>query len=122
MWSLGCILGEMIREKPLFPGSCTVNQMELIVAALPDVTETDIQSVGATFGSALLSQGKSSSTENPNLDELLSGSLGDARHLVKSLLVLDPTKRLTAKEAINHKYIQKYSFNFGCKRLRLKII
>lgn len=28
MWSLGCILGEMIRGKPLFPGSCTVNQVK----------------------------------------------------------------------------------------------
>lgn len=27
MWSLGCILGEMIRGRPLFPGSCTVNQV-----------------------------------------------------------------------------------------------
>lgn len=27
LWSLGCILGEMMRGKPLFPGSCTVNQV-----------------------------------------------------------------------------------------------
>lgn len=27
MWSLGCILGEMVRGKPLFPGSCTVKQV-----------------------------------------------------------------------------------------------
>lgn len=27
MWSLGCILGEMIRGKPLFQGSSTVNQV-----------------------------------------------------------------------------------------------
>lgn len=29
MWSLGCILGEMIRGKPIFPGSSTVNQVSV---------------------------------------------------------------------------------------------
>ena len=27
MWSVGCILGEMILGKPLFPGSSTLNQL-----------------------------------------------------------------------------------------------
>lgn len=36
MWSLGCILGEMLLGKPLFPGSSTVNQIERIMAALPE--------------------------------------------------------------------------------------
>lgn len=31
MWSLGCILGEMIRGKPLFPGSCTINQVSIML-------------------------------------------------------------------------------------------
>lgn len=35
MWSLGCILGEMLVGKPLFPGTSTVNQIERIMAALP---------------------------------------------------------------------------------------
>lgn len=35
MWSLGCILGEMIAGKPLFPGSSTVNQVEKIMATIP---------------------------------------------------------------------------------------
>lgn len=38
MWSLGCILGEMLLGKPLFPGSSTVNQIERIMAALPKPT------------------------------------------------------------------------------------
>lgn len=35
MWSLGCILGEIIAGKPLFPGSSTVNQVEKIMATIP---------------------------------------------------------------------------------------
>ena len=31
MWAMGCILGEMIKGKPLFPGSTTINQLERIV-------------------------------------------------------------------------------------------
>lgn len=35
MWSLGCILGEIVAGKPLFPGSSTVNQVEKIMATIP---------------------------------------------------------------------------------------
>ena len=34
MWSLGCILGEMLQGKPLFPGSSTLNQLEHVVSAV----------------------------------------------------------------------------------------
>lgn len=40
MWSLGCILGEMLAAKPIFPGSSTVNQVEKIMATIdPPTTE-----------------------------------------------------------------------------------
>lgn len=35
MWSLGCILGEMLRGKPLFPGTSTLHQLELILETIP---------------------------------------------------------------------------------------
>nr|XP_008000000.2 mitogen-activated protein kinase 15 isoform X1 [Chlorocebus sabaeus] len=35
MWSLGCILGEMLRGRPLFPGTSTLHQLELILATIP---------------------------------------------------------------------------------------
>lgn len=38
MWSLGCIFGEMLVTKPLFPGSSTVNQVEKILSMLPSPT------------------------------------------------------------------------------------
>lgn len=39
MWSLGCIFGEMLLGKPLFPGSSTINQVERIMATLPPPTD-----------------------------------------------------------------------------------
>lgn len=35
MWSLGCILGEMLLGKGLFPGTSTLNQIEKIMSAIP---------------------------------------------------------------------------------------
>lgn len=35
MWSCGCILGEMFNNKPVFPGTSTINQIEKIMATIP---------------------------------------------------------------------------------------
>ncbi|XP_030378902.1 extracellular signal-regulated kinase 7 [Scaptodrosophila lebanonensis] len=107
MWSLGCILGEMIRQKPLFQGTSTVNQIEKIVNALPDVTPRDIESIGASFGSVLLSK-KIIRDRRYSLDEMLRNCCDDAMGLVKALLVLDPDARLTAKAAIGHPYVNRF--------------
>ncbi|XP_032323748.1 mitogen-activated protein kinase 15 isoform X3 [Camelus ferus] len=39
MWSLGCILGEMLRGRPLFPGTSTLHQLELILGTIPPPSE-----------------------------------------------------------------------------------
>lgn len=38
MWSLGCILGEMLLGKPLFPGSSTLNQLEHVLSVVDTPT------------------------------------------------------------------------------------
>lgn len=35
MWSLGCILAEMILGSPLFKGDNTDSQLSLVMAAIP---------------------------------------------------------------------------------------
>lgn len=54
MWSLGCILGEMLAEKPLFPGSSTLSQIEKIIASVDPPTREDINSIQSTYGPSLL--------------------------------------------------------------------
>lgn len=43
-----------------------------------------------------------------SLNDLLVDATRDALDLVKSLLVLDPLGRLTAKQALDHPYVEKY--------------
>lgn len=107
MWSLGCVLGEMIRGKPLFPGSSTVNQVERIVSALPDVTQADVRAVGGGFGTVLLNSTSAKHGKDTTIDDLLQGGPEDGVSLTKMLLILDPAKRLTAKDALSHKYVER---------------
>lgn len=81
-------------------------KIECILSALPEPNESDLKSVGNGFGSALLNQSTKSIT-NPNMDELLVDTPADAKELVKALLVLNPTRRLNAKQAMGHKYVEK---------------
>jgi len=48
MWSLGCILGEMLLGKPLFPGSSTLNQLERIISTV-DVPTPEGNTMLSTF-------------------------------------------------------------------------
>jgi mitogen-activated protein kinase 15 len=42
LWSIGCILGEMILNRTVFPGNCTLNQLDLIVQLTGRPSEEDI--------------------------------------------------------------------------------
>ena len=54
MWSLGCILGEMLLGKPLFPGSSTLNQIERIISTVDPPTYEDIESIQSPYGASVL--------------------------------------------------------------------
>ncbi|CAG5026666.1 unnamed protein product [Parnassius apollo] len=108
MWSLGCILGEMLTGSPLFPGTSTVNQIERIMAALPRPSSEDITSVCSGYGSSLIREQAASSSGAVSLVSLLSCAPRDAADLVHRLLVFNPAKRLSAARALDHEYVAKF--------------
>lgn len=105
MWSLGCILGEMLLEKPLFPGSSTINQVERIMATLPPPTPDDIISVSAGYGTNLLE--KTPNLPHRSLRNLLINVPEDALDLIDGLIIFNPNHRLTAIEALEHPYVAR---------------
>jgi mitogen-activated protein kinase 15 len=48
MWSVGCILGELLLGKALFPGKSTMNQIELIMGLLGRPTREEMDSINAS--------------------------------------------------------------------------
>lgn len=56
MWSVGCVLGELMKGKPLFSGSSTINQLQLICEITGPPSETDIESMQSPYAAKILGQ------------------------------------------------------------------
>jgi len=53
MWAMGCILGEMLHGKPIFPGTSTINQLEKITQLTGCPCREDVQKL-SPFASSML--------------------------------------------------------------------
>uniref|UniRef100_A0A1A7Y1V9 Mitogen-activated protein kinase 15 n=2 Tax=Iconisemion striatum TaxID=60296 RepID=A0A1A7Y1V9_9TELE len=107
MWSLGCILGEMLLGKALFPGTSTINQIEKIMSAIPNPNPEDVLAIRSEYGSSVI-QRMLLKPQVP-LEDLLQLSVPpDAIDLLKRLLVFNPDKRLTAEQALQHPYVARF--------------
>ncbi|XP_064107490.1 extracellular signal-regulated kinase 2-like [Macrobrachium nipponense] len=107
MWSLGCILGEMLLGKPMFPGSSTLDQIERIMAVITPPSREDMHQISSQYASSLLNKPHGERTSKP-LKDILAGAPSDAIDLVEKLLVFSPDKRLTAEQALKHPFVARF--------------
>ncbi|XP_048473286.1 mitogen-activated protein kinase 15 [Rhincodon typus] len=107
MWSIGCILGEMLLGKPLFPGTSSINQIERIMSVIPAPSKEDILSINSDYGASVVQ--KVLSRPRSSIDLLLpSTTPPDALDLLNKLLVFNPDCRLTAEESLSHPYVNRF--------------
>lgn len=113
IWSIGCILCELISGKPLFPGTSDIDQIHQIFKLLGTPTNDIWPSWETLPGSRLFSSSNSSSLSKPHrynhLRNLFSGSgLSElALDLLNRFLLYDPAKRITATEALLHPWFKE---------------
>jgi len=54
VWSVGCILGELLLGKPLFPGNSTLNQLERILSFTGKPKKEDIISLNSEVAQPMI--------------------------------------------------------------------
>lgn len=54
MWSVGCIIGELIVGKAIFPGTSTLNQIERIIELLGKPRSDEIDSLDSPLAGNIL--------------------------------------------------------------------
>ena len=106
MWSIGCILGEMIHGKPLFPGKDYMDQLKLIMKLCGKPSQQDLDALDSEHARNFID----SLEDRPRADfkTVFQGANPLAIDLLEKLLVLDPEKRPTAVECLRHPYLETY--------------
>uniref|UniRef100_S4RYQ1 Mitogen-activated protein kinase 15 n=1 Tax=Petromyzon marinus TaxID=7757 RepID=S4RYQ1_PETMA len=105
MWSVGCIVGEMLLGKAIFPGTSTLNQIERIMSVIPQPSKEDVLAIKSEYGGSVLEK---MGRQRQSLESLLPNAPPNALDLLKRLLVFNPEKRLTAEEALGHPYVAQF--------------
>ncbi|KAI6029602.1 hypothetical protein PISMIDRAFT_317140 [Pisolithus microcarpus 441] len=106
VWSVGCILAEMLSGKPLFPGRDYHHQLSLILDVLGTPTLDEFYAIttrrSRDYIRALpFRKRKPFAQLFPNANSL-------AIDFLTKTLTFDPKKRLTVEEALEHPYLEAY--------------
>ncbi|KAK9702687.1 Protein kinase domain [Popillia japonica] len=101
LWAVGCIIAEMLTRKPLFPGETDIEQLAIVLHTLGTPTEDTWPGL-----QELPDYNKISFSTAAGLDwkEILPGVDDDIINFIKGFIEYDHSKRLGAKEALNHTY------------------
>jgi hypothetical protein len=103
IWSIGCIIGELIKRKPLFPGKSHANQVQLVL-------EVRGYSNPSSFGFELTSEATSFLDRKcrypgKSLNSFIPQATPEALELLETLLDLNPKRRPSAARALQFSYL-----------------
>eukprot|EP00696_Hemimastix_kukwesjijk_P019805 gnl/Hemi2/9186_TR3196_c0_g4_i3.p1 gnl/Hemi2/9186_TR3196_c0_g4~~gnl/Hemi2/9186_TR3196_c0_g4_i3.p1 ORF type:complete len:442 (-),score=113.23 gnl/Hemi2/9186_TR3196_c0_g4_i3:229-1356(-) len=104
VWSVGCILAELLGRKPLFPGKDHIHQLNLITEFLGTPSEEDIQAVVSDKAQRYVRS--LPKTNKIPFSELYPSSNPLALDLLERMLTFNPHQRITVEETLEHPYLR----------------
>ncbi|XP_041092692.1 mitogen-activated protein kinase 1-like [Polyodon spathula] len=106
IWSVGCILAEMLSNRPIFPGKHYLDQLNHILGILGSPTPDDLNCIINMKARNYLQ----SLPVKPKIpwNKLFPKADGKALDMLDRMLTFNPVKRITVEEALAHPYLEQY--------------
>lgn len=104
VWSVGCILAELLGGKPFFKGRDYVDQLNQILHYLGTPDERTLSRIGSPRAQEYV-------RNLPYMPKIAFSTLfrnanPDALDMLDLMLAFDPSERVTVDEALGHRYLQ----------------
>ncbi|XP_055852610.1 mitogen-activated protein kinase ERK-A [Episyrphus balteatus] len=106
MWSVGCILAEMLSNRPIFPGKHYLDQLNHILGVLGSPSQEDLECIINDKARNYLE----SLPFKPKVPWVRLFHSADqlALDLLGKMLTFNPHNRITVEEALAHPYLEQY--------------
>lgn len=107
IWAVGCLLAELLLEKPLFPGTSTMNQLERILTVTGFPSNEDILHTHSSYAKVML-EDLSNTVQVPLSHIFTTTGTAEVLDFITKCLVFNPDKRMTVENALRHPYLAEF--------------
>ncbi|KAL8404221.1 hypothetical protein RB594_009179 [Gaeumannomyces avenae] len=104
VWSVGCILAELLGGRPFFKGRDYVDQLNQILHILGTPNEETLSRIGSPRAQEYV-RNLPFMAKKP-FRSLFSNANPDALDLLDHMLAFDPSSRISVEQALEHPYLQ----------------
>ncbi|CAG8465505.1 5725_t:CDS:2 [Paraglomus occultum] len=106
IWSVGCIMAEILGRKPLFPGRDYHDQLRLIFEVLGTPRPDDLKSISSKRARQYIRS--MPFKKRIPFAQLFPNANPLALDLLEKMLTFNPSNRITVEEALNHPYMEPF--------------
>ncbi|CAM9913360.1 unnamed protein product, partial [Phaeothamnion confervicola] len=106
VWSVGCILAELLCRRPLFPGEDYIHQLKIICERLGRPSTADLNFVTSEKAKEFILNLPPS--EGHPLPEMFPAADGAALDLLAGMLEFHPERRITVDDALAHPWLAQH--------------
>jgi serine/threonine protein kinase len=104
MWSVGCILAEILLRRPLFPGRDHLHQLNLVTDVIGTPSPSDLENANNDRARKYIETFIRHKDPMP-LSSIFPNAPPALLDLLSQMLVFDPSRRITVEDALQHPYL-----------------